>query len=419
MPTSLPPDGSLAAFVERHRHERLDALTDRLVETIERNNPGYRASGLVPRADLRSSCRSNIDRVLELLAGALEPGADSAGSAIPAATGEASVYDAAQATGRRRSEQGLPLDDVLRSFRLGGRLIWDDLLAEAPDLRVADLRDVGTRLWEVVDATSAQVAIAYHRAERSRVRVDEQLRAQLWEGVLGGRGAEAGFAHEAARTLGLPAETPLVVVTAAAVDLDTARHVLGGRPTAWTRRTHDVVGLVVLDSEDPRATYDALERLGRGSATLGASLPVDGLAQAHVGLQQAALALRAAAPATGLARFDAHLPEALLFSAPDVAADLVTIWLGPVLELPEGESRVLLDTLRGWVAASGSATSTAALVHCHRNTVLNRLRRVEEVTGQRLGDTPPVELDLALRALGQRAQGQRPDGGRGGPSRRT
>jgi hypothetical protein len=32
---------------------------------------------------------------------------------------------------------------------------------------------VATRVWEVVDATSAQVAVAYHATERQLVRFDE------------------------------------------------------------------------------------------------------------------------------------------------------------------------------------------------------------------------------------------------------
>ena len=79
---------------------------------------------------------------------------------------------------------------------------------------------------------------------------------------------------------------------------------------------------------------------------------------------------------------------------------LVAVWLGPVLALPEAESRPLLDTLRAWVAHGGSTTHTAEAVPCHRNTVLNRLHRVAELTGQDAFDgAPPLELALALRAL--------------------
>ncbi|QYJ03648.1 helix-turn-helix domain-containing protein [Nocardioides panacisoli] len=414
MPPSPPADATLAAHVDRHRATRLDPLTDRLVEMIERANPGYRRSGLVPREDLWHSCHTNIDRILELLSRALDPAREATEPGTPMLPDDAVEYDAARATGKRRSDQGLPLDDVLRSFRMGGRIIWDDLLAEAPDMGVEALREVGTQLWEIVDATSAQVARSYHQAEREHVRADEQLRVRLWEGVLGGRGVEPGFAHEAGRTLQLPPEDPMVVVVAPVVDLDLARHVLSGHHMAWTSRSGDVVGLVVPGEGDASATYDALERLAVRSGLVGVSMPVDGLALAHVGLHQATLALRAATPDAGLARFDAHLPEALLFSAPDIAAHLVGVWLDPVLALPHAEAQVLLDTVRGWVATSGSATRTGELVHCHRNTVLNRLRRVEEVTGRVLGEAPPMELDLALRALGQRAQTFDAHGGRAG-----
>ena len=70
-----------------------------------------------------------------------------------------------------------------------------------------------------------------------------------------------------------------------------------------------------------------------------------------------------------------------------------------MLAVGAAESGVLLGTLEAWVRSNGSATRTAAEVHCHRNTVLNRLRRVEQLTGRRSpADFVPVDLDLALRA---------------------
>ena len=83
-----------------------------------------------------------------------------------------------------------------------------------------------------------------------------------------------------------------------------------------------------------------------------------------------------------------------------MAGRLVAVWLGPVLALPAAEAADLLATLEAWVGTGGSTTHTAQRVHCHRNTVLNRLRRVAAVTGRDLLDAaPPVELVLALRAL--------------------
>lgn len=379
------------AVLAEHRRARVEALTDRLVATIEASNPGYRTSGLVPPADLWRSCHDNVDRVLELLVGA---------DGEPPDPADDPAYDAARATGRRRSEQGLPLDDVLRSFRLGGRLIWEDLVDQVgEELPGAEVREVGTRLWEVVDETSAQVAAAYHAAQIAAVRADEQQRAELWEGLLAGRAQDPRFAHEAARVLDVPVDGRLVVVTAAGVDLDRLPALVAPLRSCWVRRTGGVVGLVLVGAGPTEAPGRVAAVLGSAGGPVGASAVVAGLAGVGTGFRQASVALRTLGGEPGVATFDERLPEALLLTAPEVAGRLVAVWLGPLLALPAAESEALLDTLEAWVASGGSATTTAARVHCHRNTVLNRLRRVSALLGRDLVDAvPPVELALALRA---------------------
>ncbi len=188
--------------------ERVPALADALVATIEEQNPGYRMMAVVPRDELRRSCHDNLARVLQMIA---RPGPDGG----PAGSRE--HYDAAWTTGRRRAEQGMPLDDVLRSFRLGGRLVWEALIDQAHADQLADtegLLDVATRVWEVVDATSAQVAAAYHFAESDLLRTDAHRMAMLWEGLLNGRAKATTFAYEVSRILGVPVEGPYAVVVA-------------------------------------------------------------------------------------------------------------------------------------------------------------------------------------------------------------
>ncbi|GAB3793405.1 PucR family transcriptional regulator [Nocardioides ungokensis] len=388
------------AFLAGHRRARLEALTDRLVATIEASNPGYRATRLVPHDDLWESCHDNIARVLELLAAAVA-GSTPAAAAWPAGAeaGDA-AYDAARATGHRRAEQGLPLDDVLRSFRIGGRLIWDDLVEQARSaLDAEELREVGTRLWEVVDETSAQVAAAYHLAERAAVRADEQLRAELWEGVLSGRAKEPGFAHEAARILDVPVAGDYLVVLGDRLDAAGLEAALAPRPSVWVRRTGGVVGLVSLGGRAADGVLAVLR--DRAEGTTAVSAVVAGLAGVDAGMRQASLALRTLDGEPGLAAFDDRLPEALVLTSPEVAGRLVAVWLGPLLALPPADRAPLIETLQAWVATGGSTTHTAARVHCHRNTVINRLRRVATLTGQdRFDGVPPLELGLALRALG-------------------
>jgi len=391
-PPDSPAGSTVAASLSRQVLTRVAGLADRLVLTIRESNPGYRGSRLVPEQDLWRSCRDNLVRILQLVGGEAWQGQE--------------YYDAARATGRRRAEQGLPLDDVLRSFRMGGRLVWESLVDEARSLGTDDdaLLDLGTRVWEVVDRSSAQVAAAYHDAERRAVRADEQRRASVWEGLLTGVGEDPHFAFEAARILGLQAEGRYLVVVAepASRDLEAVRRVRDRLAavrveSAWQTRGAGLVGLVRTAAPDPARELDALRAVLEVRA--GASSPVDGLERVPAGFRQAALALRTLGPGDTLAALDERLPEALLVQSPELSQQLVRTWLGSLLDLPEAEREPLLDTLDAWVDTSGSAGRTAVAVHCHRNTVLNRLRRLSEVTGHDLtGGVTPVELALALRA---------------------
>lgn len=372
---------------------RVTALTDRLVLTIQESNPGYRTINVVPEADLWRSCHDNLTRVLQLVGGA------------ETRYGQ-ECYDTARATGKRRAEQGLPLDDLLRSFRMGGRLVWEALVAEARSRGMDDdaLLDVGTRVWEVVDRSSAQVATAYHVAERQAVRADEQRRTSIWEGLLTGVGEDPAFVFEAARLLEVPVDGRYLVVLTepASRDTDAVRRLRDRLAaarvvSAWQARGAALVGLLLVSGRGPARELAALRNVVEVRA--GTSSMVDGLGHVHTGFRQAVLALHTLGPGDLVAALDERLPEAMLVQSPDLAHQLVRTWLGPLLALPPAESGPLLDTLRAWVDTAGSAGRTAELVHCHRNTVLNRLRRLSEATGHDLtSGTTPVELTLALRA---------------------
>ncbi|MCC0099720.1 helix-turn-helix domain-containing protein [Streptomyces flavotricini] len=75
-----------------------------------------------------------------------------------------------------------------------------------------------------------------------------------------------------------------------------------------------------------------------------------------------------------------------------------------MLALPAEDRRVLLTTLGTWLTCQGSTTYAAQRLYCHRNTVSNRLRRLERLTGRTLSDPAHVvELALAHAAVLQRA----------------
>ncbi len=374
--------------------DELDELTGALVAVIVEQNPGYRVDDVVPDDDLWRSCHDNLRRVLQLIG-------------RPAGTGE-DLYDAAKATGRRRAEQQLPLDDVLRSFRIGGRLVWQALTEQARatgSVNNEAMLDLATRVWEVVDATSAQVALAYHAAERSFVRADEQRRASLWEGLLQGRATDAGFAYEAGRALRLPISGPYVVVAAAGPGDAAFAEPLGAAledlrsASAWQSRADVLVGLVSLPGREVTAVVEVIGSVLTVPA--GVSLVVDGLAAVHTAYRQAVLAMRTVPPGrVDVVCLAERLPEALLLSSPELTESLQRDWLGDLLDLRTAERGPLLDTLATWVRTGGSATRSAQALHCHRNTVLNRIHRIEELTGRSLtGGELALELALVVRAL--------------------
>jgi DNA-binding PucR family transcriptional regulator len=136
----------------------------------------------------------------------------------------------------------------------------------------------------------------------------------------------------------------------------------------------------------------------RASRRVGVSEPYPGLDQTAPALRQAQLACAAATPGTtDLVRFDEEPIAVLLVSAPDASHSVARHVLGRVLDLPEPDRTLIIDTIRTWLAEAGSTSTAARRMHVHRNTVRHRLRRLEELTGRSLAD--PVQASEVHVAL--------------------
>ena len=374
----------------------LDALTDRLVEAIVQEDPSYSGPGGTPREDLRRSCHDNLLRILQWLTGTTEAGTD--------------PFDAPRATGSRRAEQGVPLESVLHAYRLGYRIIWEGMVAQARASGpggIEGLVEAATEVWTLIDEFSSAVADAYRATEADFARRDDRRRDALIDARLEGRGTERIVAADAAAALDLPEHGRFSVVVMAGQDLagrDTVRPAGSalreiGLRVVWRSRTDREIGLVSLGRTEPADAVAALQTVAGLRA--GVSPAVDGLAEVDVAHRLAETTLKALPEDEPLvAELDARLPGALLVTAPDLSARLLRRALGGVLDLDLDERNVLLDTLRAWLDAGGSAGKTAAQLFCHRNTVLNRLRRVEVLTHRSLDQVDHlVECSLALLAL--------------------
>ncbi|MFI8352321.1 helix-turn-helix domain-containing protein [Streptomyces cyaneofuscatus] len=97
---------------------------------------------------------------------------------------------------------------------------------------------------------------------------------------------------------------------------------------------------------------------------------------------------------------DERWPAVLVAGAPELSARLVAEVFGPLLALAPAERALLVGTLEAWLECGGSVGRAAVRLRCHRNTVFNRLRRLERLTSRSLSHPRElVETVLALEAL--------------------
>ncbi|MFI5722032.1 helix-turn-helix domain-containing protein [Streptomyces cyaneofuscatus] len=97
---------------------------------------------------------------------------------------------------------------------------------------------------------------------------------------------------------------------------------------------------------------------------------------------------------------DERWPAVLVAGAPELSARLLGEVFGPLLALAPAERALLVGTLEAWLECGGSVGRAAVRLRCHRNTVFNRLRRLERLTSRSLSHPRElVETVLALEAL--------------------
>lgn len=372
--------------------EHVDELAADLAEKILGQVEHYAGTD---RRELERSCRRNLTRSLQSLSGDLPRPED--------------LLDAPEETGRLRAQQGLPLDALLQSYRLGGRVLWEGLLREAraryADASEVPLLDVATALWEVVDEHSSAVSRAY-RDEQARLQGRDQRRQSVVLDALLDAGADdAAVVQEAEQVLGLRPDGEFLVAVAAcepsrADPLRAPREALSLRGVSswWHVRGGVEVGLVELPPDGDATVVEVLRSCTAGRVAV--SPRVAGAAGVGGAARLTATAL-ATLPRehVGLVHVCDRLPESLLVDSPEVSRLLVDEVLGPVLARKPHERDNLLLTLEQ-VLRHGSPTHAAASLFCHRNTVIKRMARVEQLTGRSLHEARDrLALELALLAV--------------------
>ncbi|MFD5910731.1 PucR family transcriptional regulator [Streptomyces massasporeus] len=368
----------------------LPDLTDRLLAVLREQEPAYRTALENDHAatwqEVHRSLRHSVTSLLD-----------------PRGTREA-AHRCTWRIGADRAAQGLPLDALLHAFRLGGSLVWQRLVEETTRSEPEDIRllvHVATDVWNFVDEHCTLVADAYRQAERQLAWRRENRVRLLAAALLDGTSRIADL-PETAERLGLPEHGRYIVVAISGGP----QHDLPPGGSAYLHSGVEVDHGIVLvgDEGDGKADRDPLAALdltadAPAGRRIGVGSAVSGLAAVGDARRLADLALSLCPPEGGTVRLTEHLPEALVVSCPELGASLTERVLGPLLSLEPADRDVLLDTLVAWFACEGSAQRAGERLYCHRNTVLNRLRRCEQLIGRSLARPHDVvEISLALTA---------------------
>ncbi|MET7642658.1 helix-turn-helix domain-containing protein [Streptomyces sp. NPDC005426] len=429
-------DREAVAVLHRAARVLIDALpelTDRLVEALREQEPAYRSAIEADAAEIwqevHHSLRHNVGSLIQ----------------------PREFRDAAHRTSRRigeaRAEQGLPLDAVLHAFRMGGAMVWQELVDDTARRHPEDIRllvHVAADVWNFVDEHCGVVAEAYRQTER-RLSWRRENRQRLMTAALLDGTAQIAELPDAAAMLGLPEHgryAVLAVSTARRAPHGTARPPMtlpAGTDALWHPGPDAEFAILPLASPEGAAAPGApfAETAATGSASaeggdgppgapagavdgdaelaalaaglsappgtrVGISSVVDGLAAVGDARRLAETALRACPAGGGVVLLDEQLPAALVVSSPGLGSALAARVLGPLDRLDPADRDVIIETLTAWLDSDGSAQRAGARLYCHRNTVLNRLRRFEQLTGRcltRPSDAVEVSLALAARRL--------------------
>ncbi|HYZ52002.1 MAG TPA: helix-turn-helix domain-containing protein [Streptosporangiaceae bacterium] len=362
----------------------VDELADRARTETQSSEAAYRE--IVEPGDLRTASRETIILLLNLLAGIDDPG----------------LAHTLEDIGHRRARQGVGMDAMLRSFRIDFRIVGESLFAwlnARPTAVMQQWTDFMLPLWQAIDKISVQVSQAYRDAEAEMAgELEKELRA-LFDELLYGTGPMSAVVRHAASRFGLAEHGRYMVIRADAPGHGQSperalRQI--GLHSVWLQDAGLLTGIVVLGHTTHPRLVECLEEALQVRA--GISPPYQALADTRHQIWLADAARDASPP--GCRRVVAaaeDIPSVFIGGAPEITRHLADVLSAALQPTREPERARLLETLRVHLDGDGSPAGTARVLYRHRNTVLNHLRRFEELTGLDL--SRPRDLATAVLAL--------------------
>jgi len=394
---------AVAAAVSARAGEVSDDIVALLMREIPPLDDDQRVVGL-----LSASVAANVTTVLHVL----EHGIDPERVEAPAAAIEYA---------RRLAQRGVPMIALVRAYRIGQArfLQWcfDELGSEGSDdpVRADAARRMTERSFVYIDRVSEQVIFIYEQERDRWLNNRATVRAARVRAILAGHEVDVDLSESTIgyrlrrRHLGLVAwvreptrgDDDLVLLERTATTI-AQRAGCRAKPlfipcdeaSAW-------VWLPLQADGSPADAVAAATPEGPVRVALGEPAEgIDGFRGTHRQALLAQMVALAAGPAgRPVTAFADIRPIALMASDIDAVRAWVLETLGELTVDDEQHERLRM-TLRVFLSTGGSYTATADRLMMHKNTVLYRVNRAEEIRGRSFHDDR-LGVELALLACEQ------------------
>ncbi|NLU74022.1 PucR family transcriptional regulator [Streptomyces sp. HNM0575] len=370
------PGLDAGARAVRHSINRIAATAGELADSAHRQ-------GLV------SATRQLLARILQSLTGL-----------APAGT---PPVDGSRALGERCARSGVPIASLIATADLGADLLWS-ALQQAPTEQgrpePARLAAESGRYWRCVQDHTQAVREGHARCRQSPSPPHVQGSHGQGDDPAGALIARAGnLPGSAGAVLAvcvLGCRTPVAAHRLEAALAD------AGIASAWVTSGRNGSGLIVAERGESGALPGILARHLPGRVGLA---PPGPLLKARDALAVALWTARSLpSDRTEVAAAEDRLPAVLVAAAPALAPLLTGRGVTTLLSLPPALGGDLVRTVEALLAEDGSPTGAGERLFCHRNTVMYRMQRVQEVTGRGMAGTED-KLMWSLALLAQQIHG--------------
>ncbi|NKY47370.1 PucR family transcriptional regulator [Nocardia cerradoensis] len=399
--------GEYVARIAARLNEQVTGVSSLIKDALEQRIPELRGDARTVEL-LGASVEGNVDTILHALRH---------GIAVERITAPTAALEYA----RRLAQHGVPVNALVRAYRLGQRRLTELVFAELhaidmePTTRIAVIEEITDVLFAYIDWISQQVVAVYEEERERWLENRNSLRAMRVREVLAQDTAvdvdDATAAiryplrrHHVAMVLWYPdADSDsddlarlqrFVRELAGAVDVAAAPlFAAADRTSGWVWLPY------TSDPDDPAArirrfaaTRPDAPHIAIGAAGVG----VEGFRRSHRQAQQArTVAARSGAADKVVAATDPGLTAAaLLGENPAAVRDWVADVLGPLATDTASDAR-LRDTLRVFLRTGSSYKAAAQELDLHYNSVKYRVSRAVSRRGRPIADDR-LDVEIAL-----------------------